>query len=153
MNTLAARRVWLLTVCLTLLLAMHAAAAGKVYRWTDENGQIQFSDSAPPNVHAQEVKIPSFTGPAEISNEAGVSVGRDVKLYTTASCGYCKRAKAYLSGRHITYTELNVETSSTAKADFARLNGRGVPVIFVGNQRMDGYNEAGLALLLKNAGY
>jgi glutaredoxin len=152
-STLAVRCTLLLTVCLSMLLATHTAGAGKVYRWTDENGQIQFSDRAPHNARAQEVKIPSFTGPAEISSEAGVSDGRDVKLYTTASCGYCKRAKAYLNGRHIAFTDLNVETNITAKADFARLNGRGVPVIFVGNQRMDGYSEAGLALLLKNAGY
>jgi glutaredoxin len=143
----------LLTACLAVLLATHAAVAGKVYRWTEENGQIQFSDRAPHNTPAQEVKIPSFAGPAEISGVADAVVGRGVKLYTTSSCGYCKRAKTYLNSRNIAFTELNVETSRSAKADFARRNGRGVPVIFVGNQRMDGYSEDGLANLLKRAGY
>ena len=153
MNTLLARRILLLIICLAAPLAAHIAWAGKVYRWTDENGQIQFSDRAAYNVPVQEVRIPSFVGPVEVSSAASAGVGRGVKLYTTNSCGYCKRAKAYLSGRHIAFTELNVETSSSAKADFARLKGRGVPVIFVGNQRMDGYSEDGLARLLKNAGY
>lgn len=145
-------RLALLLIGLVAMLAAHSVWAGKVYRWTDEHGQIQFSDRAPHNASAQEVKIPTFTGAAEISTAAATG-GRGVKLYTTKSCGYCKRAKAYLDSRRIAYTDLDVETNRSAQADFTRLNGRGVPLIFVGDQRMDGYSEDGLARLLKKAGY
>ena len=130
-----------------------AALADKVYKWVDANGHTQFSDHAPDAVQAKEVTIPTLTGPAVLASTPGSANGRGIKLYTTARCGYCKRARAYLASRALTYTEFDVETSSVGRADYARLKGRGVPIIFVGDQRMDGYSEAGLAQLLQNAGY
>ena len=148
-----AARAWrrLLAVCLMTLAG--AALADKVYKWVDANGRTQFSDHAPDAIKAKEITIPTFTGATQVMAAPGNAGGRGIKLYTTARCGYCKRARAYLASRALAYTEFDVETSSVGRADYARLKGRGVPIIFVGDQRMDGYSEAGLAQLLQNAGY
>ncbi len=142
--------VWLITLGVTLA---GTALAGKVYKWVDADGHTQFSDHAPDAAQAKEITIPTFTEPTELASIPGNAGGRGIKLYTTARCGYCKRARAYLASRGLAYTEFDVETSSVGRADYARLKGRGVPIIFVGDQRMDGYTEAGFAQLLQNAGY
>ena len=147
-----AARAWSSLLALGLMLLVGTALADKVYKWVDANGHTQFSDRAPDAAQAKEITIPTFTGPTELASAPGAS-GRGIKLYTTARCGYCKRARAYLASRGLAYTEYDVETSSVGRADYARLKGRGVPIIFVGDQRMDGYSEAGLAQLLQNAGY
>jgi glutaredoxin len=59
----------------------------------------------------------------------------------------------YLTRRGVRFTERDVEQSDAAKADYRKLGARGVPVILVGSQRMDGYDEARLAAMLKDAGY
>ena len=147
-----AARAWSSLLALGLMLLVGTALADKVYKWVDANGHTQFSDRAPDAAQAKEITIPTVTGPTELASAPGAS-GRGIKLYTTARCGYCKRARAYLASRGLAYTEYDVETSSVGRADYARLKGRGVPIIFVGDQRMDGYTEAGLAQLLQNAGY
>ena len=145
--------VWRSLLALGLMTLAGATLADKIYKWVDANGQTQFSDHAPDVKQAKEITVPTFTGPRELASTPGSADGRGIKLYTTARCGYCKRARAYLASRGLAYTEFDVETSSVGRADYARLKGRGVPIIFVGDQRMDGYSEAGLAQLLQNAGY
>lgn len=64
-----------------------------------------------------------------------------VVMYATDWCGYCARARAYFARNGIAYVEHDVEKSAHAAAEFRRLGGRGVPLIFVGRERLDGFNE------------
>jgi glutaredoxin len=77
----------------------------------------------------------------------------EVKMYATSWCPYCAKARAYFSRRGIAYVEVDVEKSPDGRAEFRRLGGRGVPMIVVGGQRMNGYSEARLGQLLSEAGY
>ncbi len=130
-----------------------------MYKWTDENGKVHYSDSPPPGKKAKklDLKINSISGPPVVSS-FGSSAARattgtvQVKLYTTTWCGYCKKAKAYLQARGTSFREIDVESSEQGRSEFQALGGRGVPVILVGNQRMDGYSEGTLAGMLKQAG-
>ena len=150
-------RTWTTSGCLTFflfgaLLCAVPAQADKVYKWVDESGRAHFSDRPPERGRAEElnIKIPSYTGPAEVSRVATAQTG--VKIFTTAKCVYCKKAKDFLNKRGASYTELDVEKDAAAKAEFKALGGRGVPVILVGDQRMDGFNAGRLEGLLKGAG-
>jgi glutaredoxin len=76
-----------------------------------------------------------------------------VRIYTTSWCGYCKKAKAQLAARRVPFDEIDVETSDSGQREFASLGGRGVPVILVGGQRMDGFDAGRLDAMLQTAGY
>jgi glutaredoxin len=76
-----------------------------------------------------------------------------VKLYATDWCGYCKQARQFFARNGIAYTELDVEKSEAAKAEYRSLGARGVPVILVGSARMNGYDEQQLMQMLKAGGY
>lgn len=135
-------------------LAASAAVAESVYKWKDGQGRVHYSNEPPPPATgAAKVRlvIPSFGGPAEVSAAGGR--GNGVVLYGTEACGHCKAARQYLAQWRIPYADYDVEKDAAARAAFQQLGGRGVPVILVGNQRMDGFNAERLADMLGNAGY
>jgi len=145
---------------LALLVALVAAppALADVYKWTDAQGRVQYSDSAPPDTKAQQVrlKINSIQGPAVVSTLGSSSAAKandKVRIYTAVWCGYCKKAKAHLAARRVPFDEVDVEASEGARSEFARIGGRGVPVILVGSQRMDGFSADKLDAMLAAAGW
>ncbi|HYJ18598.1 MAG TPA: glutaredoxin family protein [Burkholderiales bacterium] len=150
----------ILAASLAVLILLPFTLFADMYKWIDENGNVHYTDSPPPGKKAKklELKINSITGPGVVSTigkqspQSPAAGTAKVKLYTTTWCGYCKRAKAYLQARGTSFQEIDVETSAQGQREFQALGGRGVPVILVGNQRMDGYSEGTLAGMLKQAG-
>lgn len=141
---------------LILLVLLPTMASAGVYSWTDENGKVQFGDRPPSDREVETITIRVNTYESSSGN-TGVDLPAATKgkivLYTTQSCGYCRKAKRFLKQRNIRYTEYDVETSKKGKRDFKKLNGTGVPIILVGDQRMNGFSEGRMASMLKNAGY
>ncbi len=123
-----------------------------LYKWTDEFGRIHYTDKPPTNenVEKKEIKIKSYDGPAQILDYAA-ALNRDptVKIYSAEWCGVCKRAKKYMQERNIKFRELDIEKDRAARREFKKLNGRGVPVILVGRQRMNGFSPAKLESMLE----
>jgi glutaredoxin len=135
-----------------LFLTLPLLPQAGVYKWKDAQGRVHYSDQAPAdgagNVPVR-LNIPSFAGPAEVSKLAGGGAKPcEVKIYTTANCSYCRQARAYLVSRKIRFNERDVEVNPSALEEFRRLGGRGVPVILIGEDRMDGFDEGRLGELL-----
>src|SRR5678815_1504103 len=66
----------------------------------------------------------------------------EVKMYATSWCPYCAKARAYFARRGIAYVEVDIEKSREGRSEYDRLGARGIPVIFVGQQRMNGFSAA-----------
>lgn len=64
-----------------------------------------------------------------------------------------RKAESYLQSRGVVFSEYDIETSRKGQADYRRLRGTGVPIILVGEQRMDGFNAATLTGWLEQAGH
>jgi glutaredoxin-like YruB-family protein len=73
---------------------------------------------------------------------------RQVTIYTTDWCGYCKKAKAYMKEQGIRYVEHDIEKDSAAYAEFKRRGGNGVPLIVVGDNSMSGFSADKLEQIL-----
>jgi hypothetical protein len=92
-----------------LLLAMLAGslrAGAGVYKWTDAQGRVHYSDDPPAEAKAQQVKVKinSIQDPAVVSTIRNTSPAkaRDrVRIYTAVWCGYCKRSKAHLAAKGV----------------------------------------------------
>ena len=72
----------------------------------------------------------------------------EVVLYATSWCGYCKMTREFFAANGIRYTEHDIEQSSTALQQHKKLGGNGVPLIVVGDQVVNGWNEQSLRQLL-----
>jgi glutaredoxin len=142
----------MLWVWLCAALVISPAMAG-VYKWIDADGRVHFSDHPPTYTKTEEIKIHSYSGATEVTTDGEGFGARTVKILTTTWCGQCRKAKAFLTGKHISFTEYDVEKSELGKIEYRRLKGRGVPIILVGNQRMNGFNSKRLEKMLKNVGY
>ena len=68
--------------------------------------------------------------------------GRNVKLYTTDPCGFCRQAKALLESRGVSYDEINLAKDSAGRADLVALTGQMTfPQILVGERVLGGFRE------------
>lgn len=140
-------RLCVLCVCCFILAA---TAQAEIFRWVDDHGNIQFGDRPPPSSAAKrvEVEINSYEGVAvdsfEAFSSAASKAGYDQKIvmYSTSWCGVCKRARRFLSLRKIPFEEYDVEKTRKGQKDYAELKGRGVPILLVGGQRMNGFSAA-----------
>ncbi len=72
-----------------------------------------------------------------------------VVMYGTSTCPACQAARHYFESKGVRYEEKNLEESAEARAEFGQLNGSGIPLIFVGKTRMEGFNGEQLDQLLK----
>lgn len=81
-----------------------------------------------------------------------------VVMYTTAWCGVCKRAKAYMDQAKVAYVEKDVETSEAYAAEYQAKRAQhglrsGVPLIDVDGLFMVGFGADGLRKMLEARGY
>ncbi len=64
---------------------------------------------------------------------------KKVVLYTMNKCPHCDTAKKYLDQQGISYRLCNVQTPKGQK-EFAKLRLRGVPVVKIGDQVLNGFS-------------
>lgn len=79
----------------------------------------------------------------------GLTNKTPIVMYSTRWCPYCYKAREYFKRHQFSYVEYDIEASAQNLADFRALNGQGVPLILVGNQRMQGFNPQSFEALLK----
>ena len=75
-----------------------------------------------------------------------------IRLYSTPDCGHCRQLKGHLQRLNIPFQEFDISRNRRAQSEFQRLGARGVPVLLVGEQRLDGYDPRRLERLLRDAG-
>ncbi|MEK7647315.1 MAG: glutaredoxin family protein [Patescibacteria group bacterium] len=72
-----------------------------------------------------------------------------VVIYSTPICGYCQMAKEFFKEHKIKYTEHDVATDETKRDEMIEKSGQmGVPVIFVDDEMVIGFDEPRLSELL-----
>ncbi|MES9898761.1 MAG: glutaredoxin family protein [Sedimenticola sp.] len=124
-------------------------ALAEVFKWTDERGKVHFSDKKPQRLESSEVKLKINTYKS-VSYDASIfNTGKKVVMYSTSWCVYCKKAKKYFKKNNIRFTEYDIENNSKAKRQYKKMGATGVPVILVGNKRMNGFSEQGFEHIYK----
>ncbi len=70
---------------------------------------------------------------------------KQVKVYSTPTCPWCKKAKQFLDANHIHYQDLNVEDDKAAREEMINLTHQmAVPIIAVDGEFIIGFNEKAL---------
>lgn len=68
-----------------------------------------------------------------------------VTIYTTPSCIYCKKAKAFFKEHNVEYQEKDVAADSTVADEMVEKSGQmGVPVIEIDDSIIVGFDEVAL---------
>lgn len=75
-----------------------------------------------------------------------------VTIYTTPTCAFCHAAKEWLEQKQVDFEEIDVSQNQEAAEEMVQKTGQmGVPVIFVGDQYVIGFDQAKLEEVLGNA--
>ncbi len=72
---------------------------------------------------------------------AQADASKAVVMYATSWCPYCQRAREHFRARGIPYVEYDIEKDEAARRAYKAFGGRGIPVIFVGKRRMNGFSR------------
>ena len=66
----------------------------------------------------------------------------DVKVYSTPTCPWCKKAKAYLTEKGVEFSDVDVSTDHEAQHEMVEKSGQmGVPVLDVKGKVIVGFDE------------
>lgn len=119
----------------------------EIYKWTDANGKSHFSGSKPANQASVEnrndleAKSPQ---PTSVANKPAVTAAAPkVDLYITKWCGYCKKAKAFLSKNNIAFNAYDIEQDPDAAARKKTLapDYSGIPLAVINGATIRGFSE------------
>jgi glutaredoxin len=138
-----------------LMLLACLPAFSQVYKWTDAQGTVHYSDTPPPAQPSSQIRTPpaGAAGPNGGQNAAPralpYELARAVKaspvtLYTTTqiACPGCQQGRSMLRARGIPYTEKTVDTGED-KEQLRQLTGKlELPVLVVGSRKVAGFQDA-----------
>ncbi len=66
----------------------------------------------------------------------------DIRMYTSATCGYCVAAKNLLKARGAAWTEIRIDLDPAERQRMVELTGRTtVPQIFIGERHVGGFDD------------
>ena len=133
-------------------LASGNASAGDIHQWTDADGHVHFGDRPPANIATAVVTVKPnvYTSPSIEEAASNLSKPDEVVLYSAEWCGYCKKARRYFTANGIRFQEYDVEKSRKGQRDFKKLRAKGVPVILVGDRRLNGFSEDAFSKLYES---
>lgn len=137
-------------IALAILFPLFCSA--EIYKWTDDQGRVHYGDSPKKEDHAKKINatINSYTSVTYSKIEPKYSSGpKIVTMYGTSWCRYCKEARKYFQQNGIAYTEYDIEKDMRAKSRYDQIGGKGVPVILVGEKRMNGFSTQGFERIYK----
>jgi len=149
-------------IILILSIVTNISIAG-IYKWTDENGVIHYSENKPVEIKVEEFQLRSYSSvtieantnsieskPSGKTKKTSLKRPKKVVMYSAEWCGVCKQAKKYFRKNRIRFTSYDVEKNESAKRRFKKMGAKGVPVILVGKQRMNGFSAAGFNQIYNN---
>ena len=71
---------------------------------------------------------------------------KTVTIYSTPTCHFCQIAKEFLKNKGVAYTEFDVAHDLEKRQEMIQKSGQmGVPVIFVGDEMIVGFDRERLA--------
>ncbi|MAJ97014.1 NrdH-redoxin [bacterium] len=74
---------------------------------------------------------------------------KQVVIYSTPTCHFCKQAKEFFAANNVEYTEHDVASDQEKAQEMVTRSGQmGVPVIFIGEEMVIGFDEERIKNLL-----
>jgi len=77
------------------------------------------------------------------------SMDKQITIYSTPTCHFCHMTKEFLTAHNIPFTDHNVAEDVEKRQEMMQKSGQmGVPVIFIGDEMIIGFDKARISELL-----
>ena len=142
-----------------LLAAAAGLAQAQQYRWIDDKGRVQITDTPPPRGAKDVRKIAGPAAKPEAAAPMPFELARlqkdfPVSLYTAPGCkDPCEQARSHLNKRGIPFKEVQVWNPETLEQLKALASTENVPVLAVGRSVQSTFDPVRYDALLDSAGY
>ncbi|MFH0860621.1 MAG: glutaredoxin domain-containing protein [Candidatus Altiarchaeota archaeon] len=74
----------------------------------------------------------------------------DVKVYSTPTCPWCKKAKEFLKANNVKFEDIDVGSNQEKAREMVKKSGQmGVPVFEIGGKIIVGFDEKAIKAALK----
>ena len=74
---------------------------------------------------------------------------QNVTIYSTPSCHFCHMAKDFFKANNVAFTDYDVGSDTDKRKEMVEKSGQmGVPVIFIGDEMIIGFNKPKISQLL-----
>lgn len=147
--------------------------AQSLYKWIDEDGNVTYQDSPPPNGSNFEEQVysdleDSTDSEGDFSDESDdldsadsdqqslneIADEHPVSFYSVESCDSCDLVRLFLENNGIPFAEKDIRTNVTLQQELqSRSGGLQVPTVIVGDKVVDGYSKSALRDALEGKGY
>lgn len=75
---------------------------------------------------------------------------KQVTIYSTPTCHFCHAAKEFFKANNVEFTDHNVAEDQDKRREMVEKSGQmGVPVIFIGDEMIIGFDEGKVKKLLE----
>jgi hypothetical protein len=150
------------TMRVSLLAALLAVSLGsaqaEVFRWTDKDGKVHYSDNPPPDAKVEQRKMKDNSvdvGDMSFDTKRAAQVA-PVTLYVSSDCKEpCDMARKLLKTRKVPFSESMVNTQEQLDA-LAKLVGKKEPLsptLKVGSKPIEGFEAGAWNSALDLVGY
>lgn len=136
-----------------LLIFFCALAGAQQYRWVDDKGRVQYTDTPPP-AKAKGVQAKKFGEPPRAASDSGSSLQEAVKrspvvLHTSPNCiAPCREARRLLDDRGVPFTEISAFDAASIEELKRTTGNTRIPSLKVGVEALVGFSaDAWLAAL------
>jgi glutaredoxin len=144
-------------LALLLFAVSTLACAATLYKSVTPDGQVVYSDQPPQTGKVEKsfnfANLPTTPLPESVvryrqeleksmqNRLAASPVSKHPVLLWAKWCGYCKQAESYLNEKRISFQKHDIDTPDGMRA-LAEAGGRGVPVLLVNGQKVQGYSRS-----------
>lgn len=148
-----AKTLQLLCIAASVMLIANNAAAQKLYKWVDANGNISYQDQPPPK-DAKVLGEIDVSKSASRSNSSSAGKTEAIKVYTVDDCPNCARSVQHLIKLGIPHVELPLNSDREAQSMILEKTSSVVaPSILIGDDILQAPSNDALTAAVKKAGY
>ena len=99
-----------------------------------------------------EGEVPVPGQPVRQAGPLNINDAPDVLMLGAAWCPACKAATRFFVKNNINYCEYDMEKDAIGAKLYQEVDGRGVPILFIGEHRIQGFNSATVTRILQETG-
>lgn len=159
------QRMFIHALAVAWLVVLEPAMAETLYKTIGPDGRVEYTDRPPADGKAAKTlnfaDLPATPLPDSVlryreqlqkgmqNRLANAGKRGGVQLFSAAWCGYCRKAKSWLDGRGIAYTEHDIDTPDGGMAFAQAGSASGIPLLLAGDQRVQGFSAAAYESLFR----
>lgn len=154
---------YLVTLALAIVLLSCGGVRAEMYSYTDGQGELHFVDdiSKVPKKYRKKLKnldnLPDVSvmdaTPAPKKGAARGEGARPrrsewfsgtVEMYAADWCPHCRKAEQYMTAKGIPFVKYDIDRDAGAKRRYQELGAGGIPLILIGDKKMNGFSPEAL---------